>query len=209
MTPASSVIDDAVKLLMDDGSVRWRRSDLLGWLNDGQLQIVIVRPDAKTTTGPIVLVEGPLQRIPTAGLRLMDITRNTGGRGVTMITRQQLNDLTTAWFTTASKSVIKHYAFDERFPKQFHTFPPAAAGASVEGRYSVTPTACATEAANIDLDDTYKTPLIDYICYRAFLRDGESPSNLNRSNAFMQAFMLGLTGKLQADQATKPRRSPE
>lgn len=203
---ASAVIDGATELLQDDGNVRWVRTDLLGWLNDGQLQIVVVRPDAKTFTGALALIAGPLQTIPATGLRLMDVVRNTGGRGITLITRQQLNDLNTAWYTSTGKTVIKHYMFDERFPKEFHCFPPAAVGASVEGRWSVAPTACAAEGSTVDMDDTYKTALIDYICYRAFLRDGEAPTSLARSNAFLQAFMLGLTGKTNADAAAKPKR---
>lgn len=205
---ASAVIDGAVELLQDDGNVRWPRAGLLAWLNDGQLQIVVVRPDAKNTTADLSLVAGTLQRIPAAGLRLMDITRNVGGRGITLVTRQELNDLNVSWYTATGKTIIKHYAFDERFPKEFHTFPPAAAGASVEARYSVVPVACASESASIDLDDTYKNALIDYICYRAFLKDSEAPTSQARSAGFMQAFMLGLTGKTAADEGAKPRRDP-
>lgn len=205
---ASTVIDGAVELLQDDDNVRWPRLDLLAWLNDAQLQIVVVRPDAKNTTAALALVAGALQRIPTAGLRLLDIARNVGGRGITLVSRQALNDLSVSWYTASGKTIIKHYAFDERFPKEFHTFPPAAVGAAVEVRYTVVPVACATEGVSIDLDDTYKTALIDYICYRAFLKDSEAPSSQGRSDRFMQAFMLGLTGKTVADEGAKPRRDP-
>ncbi|MEO8021073.1 DUF6682 family protein [Polaromonas sp.] len=205
---ASQVIDSATELLQDEGNVRWVRADLLGWLNDGQLQVVVVRPDAKTFTGPLALVAGPLQAISSGGLRLLDVTRNVGGRAITLITRQQLNDLNTAWFTTTGKTAIKHYMFDDRFPKEFHCYPPAAVGASVEARWSAVPVPCVAETDVIDLDDTYKSALVDYICYRAFLRDSEAPSSLARSNAFLQSFMLSLTGKTNADQAAKPKRDP-
>lgn len=206
---ASQVIDSATELLQDEGNVRWVRPDLLGWLNDGQLQIVTVRPDAKTFTGALALVAGPRQTILATGLRLMDVTRNVGGRAVTLITRQELNDLNVSWFTNTGKMVIKHYMFDDRFPKEFHCYPPAAVGASVEARWSAVPVPCAAETNALDLDDTYKSALVDYICYRAFLRDSEAPSSLARSNAFLQSFMLSLTGKTGADQAAKPKRAPE
>ena len=206
---ASAVIDGAVELLQDADNVRWPRPTLLSWLNDGQLQIVVVRPDAKTLTADLPLVAGPLQRIPSTGLRLLDVVRNKSGRGITLVTRQELNDLDINFYTAAGKTSIKHFAFDERFPKEFHCYPPAAVGAIVEGRWSVVPVACASESASIDLDDTYKPALIDYICHRAFLKNSESPTNQARAIAFLESFMFGRTGKTASDKGSKPRRAPE
>src|ERR1043165_998831 len=71
------IIERAHKILGDEG-VRWTIDEMSWWLNGGQRQIVLLRPDAYSRTQSLQCVAGTLQRIPTASLRLLKVTRAMG-----------------------------------------------------------------------------------------------------------------------------------
>ena len=203
---ASHVIGEAAKLLNDLGHVRWSVADKLSWLNAAQRQIVAVRPDASATKADLVLAAGPEQSIPFGGTKLLDVIRNIDGRAVTLISRDQLTALNSGWFTVRPARVIQHYTFDANDPKSFHVYPPAEAGVTLRVLYAALPQECATVNAPIALDDIYEGPLIDWICYRAWSVDGDSPTDAPRAANALATFMQALTGKTQSDQGTEPRR---
>jgi hypothetical protein len=207
MLAAKVAIDGATRLLHDADNTRWSRADLLAWLNQGQRQIVLVRPDAKTARGEITLIEGIDQTIPAEGLRLLRITRNVGGRAVTLISEEQLTDYDPTWPTAAAKSVVKHYMHDPREPKAFQTYPPALAGSKVQGVWSLSPVDCANEDSAMDLDAIYEPALVDYILHRAYARDSEDAANAQLAALHRDNFMLALTGKTESDAAGDPRAS--
>ena len=78
---AASIIDKAAKLLMDVNNVKWTRSELLGWINDAQRQIVIMSPNATNKVATIKLVAGTRQSIPSDGWTLLNIIRYMGTDG--------------------------------------------------------------------------------------------------------------------------------
>ncbi len=203
---ASRVIGQARILLKDPGKVRWSDSTLLGWLNGAQLQVVAVRPDAKATKVDLELVEGVEQSIPANGTRLLDVVRNVGGRAITLISRDDLTAFDPDWYTAGPAPMVKHYTFDSNDPKAFEVYPPAADGAKARVLYAAIPTDCASLAANIDLDDIYEGPLIDWVCYRAWAEDGDSVADGGRAANALATFMQALTGKTTSDQAARPAR---
>ncbi|WP_213956344.1 DUF6682 family protein [Variovorax sp. dw_954] len=203
---ASRPINQARILLADLGKVRWADDELLGWLNGAQLQIVAVRPDAKATKATINLVAGADQTIPVTGTRLLDVKRNVGGRAITLISRDQLNEFDPDWYAADQSDTIKHYTFDPNDPKSFEVVPPAIAGTQVSIVYAAIPTDCADLNADIALDDIYEGPLIDWICYRAWIKDGETSPDQQRAANALATFMQALTGKTRSDQATRPAR---
>ena len=89
--------------LQDTTSVRWSEAELLRYINDGQREVVNLRPDASALTANVQLSTGTLQTIPTSGLRLLKITRNmsgtsgsaTGGRAIRIVDFDILNTLST------------------------------------------------------------------------------------------------------------------
>lgn len=203
---ASRIISQARILLQDLAGIRWTDAELLGWLNGGQLQIVSVRPDAKAIRADIELVDGVEQKIPATGVRLLDISRNVGGRAITLISRDQINEFDPDWYTGDAGDAIKHYTFDANDPKGFEVVPPAAAGMKVRALFSVIPTDCEDLDSDIDLDDLYEGALIDWVCYRSWLKDSDSPTDGQKAANSVATFMQALTGKSQSDQATKPAR---
>jgi len=128
---AKQIIRKVRILLNDPDGVRWPDADLLGWLNSAQLQIVAVRPDAKATKVDHALALGVEQAIPVNGTKLLDVIRNTTGRAVTLISRDQLSSFEPDWYKAIPGAVIKHYTFDDSDPKAFEVYPPAAVGAKV------------------------------------------------------------------------------
>lgn len=203
---AQQILRKARVLLSDPDAVRWSDADLLGWLNSGQLQIVAVRPDAKATKVDQALVPGVEQAIPANGTKLLDVVRNIPGRAVTLISRDQLNAYDVDWYSAAASTAIKHYTFDDSDPKSFEVYPPAAAGAKVRLLYAAIPTDCAALDSPIDLDAIYEGPLIDFVCYRAWAQDSDSPGDASNAANAIATFMQALTGKTQSDQATRPAR---
>lgn len=203
---ASRIIGQARVLLKDPAGIRWTDAELLGWLNGGQLQIVMVRPDAKATKADITLVAGTEQAIPAGGTKLLDVIRNIEGRAITLASRDQLNEFDPDWYTSKPIGLIKHYTFDSSDPKAFEVYPPAAAGLKVRVLYAAIPTDCATLIATVDLDDIYEGPLIDWVCYRALSKNSDSAEDGGRAANFIATFMQALTGKSQTDAAVKPSR---
>lgn len=204
---ASVPISGATRLLHDADNQRWTRLDLLSWLNEGQRQIVQLRPDAKTLRAELTLVAGVDQVIPATGIRLLRITRNSTGRIVTLVSEEQLTDYDSSWPVATPKATVKHYMHDTREPKAFQVYPPVVEGTKVQGVWSVSPTDCANEAASIDIDDIFEPALVDYMLHRAYSRDSEDAGSAALAALHRDNFMLALTGKKQADTAGDPRVS--
>jgi hypothetical protein len=200
---AKQVIDGVDDLLQDTAGVRWPRVQRMRWLNEGQLAIVALRPDAKSVTRPLTLVDGDQQTLPAEAIRLLDILRNQKGRGVTLVSREVMTDLTTSWFTDTPASVIKHYTYDPRLPKEYEVFPPAKAGTILIGRYSLIPVPCATEDSPLDIDDTFAPALVRYIAANCFMKNTETDDQ-GKAQAHMSNFALLLTGNAAAQKGEDP-----
>lgn len=225
---SKGIIDKASELLLDEGVTRrWPTSQLLGWLNAGQRQIVILKPDAHVTVAAYQLVAGSKQSLPDgtnsfqdpngatlpAGLLLMGVSRNMGadgltaGRAITLVNREILDALDPEWHVigTNSSAVVQHIAYKAKVPKVFWVYPsqPATGQGYVELEFSSSPTPCAgygEETADaIDLDDIYEDALIDYLMYRAYSKDANSDSSGQRALLYLQSFLtaLGVRGQTE------------
>jgi len=196
---AQSIIDRAGKLLQDITKVRWTEPELLEWLNDGQREIVNLRPDANPKNIAVVMVTGTKQNIPATGIRLIDIVRNMGtdgltpGRGVRIVDREVLDSQLPDWHASTPAAESKHYCFDARDPKQFYVYPPqpAVSPGFLELVYSEAP-ADILIGAVITIDDVYSNAILDYIMYRAYSKDAEYAANPARATSHYQAFALSL-----------------
>ncbi|CAN7469534.1 hypothetical protein LJR175_003133 [Variovorax sp. LjRoot175] len=205
---ASRVITQARVLLNDPDKVRWTDAELLGWLNGGQLQIVAVRPDAKSSTVDHTLVAGVEQTLGAIGVRVLDVIRNVGGRAITLVPRDQMNEFDPDWYSARPGPAIKHYMFDDNAPKAFEVYPPATAGMKVRLLQSVVPTDCTTLDSDVDLvsAELFESALIDFVCYRAWAKDGDVAPDAERAANAIATFMHALTGKSESDKATRPAR---
>jgi hypothetical protein len=76
---ADDILNRAGKILHDETGVLWPKSTLLGHLNDGQNEIVGVRPESSTVMAVVQLEPGVKQTIPAGGIRIVDMIKNRVG----------------------------------------------------------------------------------------------------------------------------------
>lgn len=213
---AQSTIRRCVETLQDTTSVRWPIAELVRYLNDGQREIVMYRPDAMVTNAARSLSAGSRQTLPVNGTKLIDVVRNTSGnrRAVRLVSREILDAQSPNWHNLTGVTEIVHYMFDPRDPTTFYVYPPAAAaGASVDLVYSAMPTDITEPAAgsdytavtgNISVPDTYGNALQDYILYRAYSKDAAYAGNDARAAARYAAFANALGIEIKATVAVAP-----
>jgi len=206
-TTAKQVIDSAVEVLHDDAGVRWPRVDLLGYLNDGQREILLYRPDASTALVNHTLAAGFLQALPAQAIRLMDVKCNVSGRSCKLAKRDSLDDQRPSWRTDPESETVKAWTYDERDPKRFEVWPPATSSAALRMLISVPPADVATENDLVGLDDMYKGPLVSYIIHRAYLRDSEDAAMESLSQGMYSLMVQQLTGRTQGELSARPEKA--
>lgn len=211
----ADIVNHAKRILQETGAegTRWTNDELGGWLNEFYQAAVGLKPDVSTVNEEVTLTAGTKQAIPSTGLRLLDVIRNTTGKmtGISVKSRQSLDAIRRAWHSDPATTRIEHYVFDDLDPRTFYVYPPADTGAAVEILYSTVPephdlsTTFAVYGGEVfKLNDAHAPAATDYILYRAFAKDSETPQNLNRSQMHYQSYVQQLTGKRQADQAYSP-----
>lgn len=216
---ARSVIQRVVDTLQDPTSIRWPVAELVRYLNDGQREIKLHRPDSVRASGDIALKPGSRQNLPAGADKLIEIWRNnstSSQRAVQLVDRRILDDQTPGWHKLTGVTEILHYCYDPRVPTEFFVFPPAAAsGAVVLAAYSVNP----TNISEADLDgklytsvpltdiaviDALANCLQDYILYRAYTKDSEYAGNGNRAQAHYASFANALGIELKGTVGAMP-----
>ena len=205
--------------LQDTTSVRWSDAELRRYINDAQREIVNFRAEASAKTANVALVVGTRQTIPTEGLRLIKITRNmsdasggaTGKRAVRLVNVDILNAQDPDWHDpTATGSsthgtTVKNYVFDDDDPRVFYVYPGASSTSTfLEIVYSKSPTDLTTGSSTIDIDDTYANAIIDFVLYRAYLKDAEYAGNAQRAGTHYQLFQASVGQGAQAQLLLDP-----
>jgi len=215
MIQASRIITKAAVLLQDTGAVRWSASELLDWLNMGQVQIVTVKPDAVSIVAEMRLVAGKTrQSLPNgtasfpdasgatlrSGIKLLDIVRNMGsdgkspGRAIQIVDRKFLDQVDPFWHSGGPSTTIYNYTYDEKTPRIFYVTPPVHATVNVwvELVYTPVPTPLTSSDDYIELSDEYEPILLDYVLFRALSKQIDSADALQKAVAYYQAFMGAL-----------------
>ncbi len=215
--PAQSIIRRAVETLQDTTSIRWPINELVRYLNDGQREVVLYRPDSMVTNATVALSAGAKQNLPANGSKLIDVIRNSASpkRSVRLTDRHILDSQTPNWYNLTGATEVLHYMYDPRDPKVFYVYPPAAAsGASVEVVYSAYPTDITepadgalytTVTGNISLPDIYANLLTDYVLYRAYTKDADYAGNAARAQAHYGAFQTALSTEMNGTTGIAPK----
>lgn len=213
--PAQSVIRRCVETLQDPTSIRWPVSELVRYLNDGQREVALYRPDSMGTTATVTCVAGTKQSLPTNGAKLIDVVRNVAGakKAVRLTNREILDAQTPGWHNLAGVSEILHYMYDPRDPRVFYVYPPATTSAQLDIVYAAYPTDItepidgslySAVVGNIGVPDIYTNALQDYILYRAYTKDSEYAGNAARAQAHYAAFANALGVEIKATVAVGP-----
>lgn len=220
---AQSIIQRAVQVLQDTSSVRWAADELVRWLNDGQREIVMYRPDSNTKAATGTLVAGTRQDLTTmTGIstlypaKLLDIVRNMAStstkKAVRLIAREILDAQTPGWHALPGSVDVLHFTFDVRDPRAFYVYPPATAASQLEIIFSAYPTDVAapsgldytTVTGFLGIVDIYGNALLDYVLYRAYTKDIEYAGNANRAVAHYAAFANSMGVELKGTLGAQP-----
>jgi hypothetical protein len=207
--------------LLDPRGERWTPLDLLEYLNAGQREIVILRPDTHVTVEAIKLTAGRTrQSLPDSGLRLIKLTMNMGddgshpGRPITIIEQEELNALAPDWHSEDPAALeIEHYAYDGASPKTFYVYRKLLQPRFVEAHFSSCPRDVMIKGVNggtdntvITLDDIWQTALYDYMLMRAHAKDTDARDDQESDRAYRR-FLARLGLKVQVDRAMDPNRN--
>ena len=204
---SNEIMQRVNKLLNDPGFTRWPKDELLNYLNDAQRAIVLRRPDSYTVdVDDFACVVGVKQSLPADALKLIDIPRNASGKAIRgPYNRQVLDDNYDTWYAGKTATEVELYIYDERNPKTFYVYPGVTPGIELTLVYSKAPPAIDSAANDsgevIARDDVYVNAIIEWILYRAYMKDAEYAANPNKSQMHMNAFRSQLGEKSQADVA--------
>lgn len=215
---AHEVIARAQQVLQDTSGVRWPvEHELLTWLNDGQREVVMLKPNAYVVSRSVALRPGTRQDLPADCLQLLYVVRNMGergntpGRAIRLAMREMLDAQMPNWHTARPAAEVKHYIYSPLDSKHYYVYPPqpelqGGVAHYVEAVYSVTPPDVKLQE-RIALDDVYQGMLVDYILYRAYSKDAEHASDQGRAEAHRNAFVQALTAKAAAEVGANPARN--
>lgn len=207
---AKTIIDKASVQLIDLANIRWTRSELLSWLNDGMRQIVLIQPSASSTTVSKQLVAGTRQTLPTGGWLLLQMYRNMGtngttpGRAIRIVSRELLDNFNPNWHTATAAAEVRNYIYDIQDQTVFYVYPPNTGTQYVELNYSAQPTDLTSETDVIPIFDIFQSALVDYILYRACSKDAEYAPGLALAQGYLATFVAAVGGKAQTETTNDP-----
>jgi len=206
--------------LQDTTNVRWPEAELLRYINDAQREVVNLRPESSADHSNVQLVTGTEQAIPDVALRLIKVVRNmsaaggsaTGKRAIRLVEADILNTQEPDWHDptvtgdAAHGTTPKHYIFDEDDPRRYYVYPGISGNAYIEIVTARSPTDLANTSATIYVDDIFANAIIDFVLYRAYLKDAEFAGNAQRATGHFNLFMTSLSGGGMAQMALSPNQ---
>lgn len=212
---AKTLIDSVSVTLQDETNIRWKRPELLEYLNDGQREIVLAKPDSYVKNVALPLVAGAKQAIPADGIVFMRVNCNLGtagtvpGRAPRYIPIRILDEQVPNWRGATAAGEAQHYTFDEKDLKRFYVYPPQPAvnPHQMEVVYSANPTDVVSEAAPITLDDVWKTALVKYMEYRAYSKDADYAREDGAADRSYKVFAMLIGVKDKGDDEEKAARA--
>lgn len=205
---AIEVAEQLGEQLNDTDFETWGKEDVIfPKINEAQLLIGLLRPDALSTIANVTLAASLLQSAPTGSLRILDITRNLGvggatpGKPIRKIDRRVINETIPSWTTATTATRIEHFILDPEHPKRFSVYPtPSIATLQVEMIHSAAPTKIDKDGDALSVGDDFLPALLEWVLYRVLSNPAAGADAqmaiTHRNNLFN---MLGV--KWQSDQA--------
>ena len=220
---ASTLFTEVDAILLDTSKVRWTDAEKLRYLNAGQRQAVILKPDVYTLSTVYKLAAGTKQSVPDGTssfqtpaavtipecIQFLRLIRNMGttglvaGAAITPVGMDFMDAYNPTWHADTASAVVKHYIFNEEDPDHFYVTPPQPTSSQgyVEGVFSAAPADVVAAAGPsydvaITISDVYRDILVNYILFRCYAKDAAmSPYNAARAQEYWNLFVLGLERK--------------
>lgn len=216
----------AAALLHDVTYDRWTQAEHLTYINDGQKEISLIKPDAYVVNVAYQLVAGTKQSIPdgtssfqdpssstiAAGIQLLDVVRNMGtdgltpGNVITLTDMERLDMAYPGWHSETASATVIHYMFRETDPKRFYTYPkqPAASMGWIEIIMAAVPPDLSLIGSTIEVDNIYQNALINYMLHKAYMKDAEYAANRSLADKYYDLFQKSLLNKDMREKADDP-----
>lgn len=210
---ARAVLLRAQRILNDQTGVLWGFDELIGWLNEGQRQVVMLRPDASSDVKDVTLVAGARQTMPEGSIRLLDIPNNLNGRACTYVSKSTLDSYNPSWRQDTASSIVKHWLYDDKVPTRFEVYPPQPTSGfgTIQMVRSVLPTDCTLQDvagesvdSTIGLPDQYDAALTDYVVYRGYSKDAAYTVRGGKAEMAWNGFLQRLGFQLATDRKFSP-----
>lgn len=179
--------------------VQWPEAEWLSWYNECLLALASARTDAGAETRTVTIKPGSRQTIPEDSNKLIEVVRNDAtGRAIRPIDRKVLDEQNPVWHKETGTEP-KYYSYDSAVPTVYYLFP-GVTGATHEIDIVVakSPTPATSSEADVPVEDWFAPAIVNYILYRAYLKNAEYTNDLTRSEYFRRAFYehLGLDSKI-------------
>lgn len=211
---ASAIMETAAGFMHDEGYDRWTEAWLFSGINHGQREICILKPDANPVAGAVQLAAGTYQNLPSSGLVLLRISHNMGtdgttaGRLITKVNLEKMGAYNPFFASMDASAEVRHYAYDDKTPKQFAVIPPQPA--SGQGYVYMVYGGLAADLVKpagsydvaINLGDEYTNALVEFCCYWSYAKDADfSPGARERALAWYQKFRGSIGVQEQSEAA--------
>lgn len=202
----SELLDRASIELTDTQRISWGLTDLIAYYNSAISAIASARPDIFIKTQAFACAAGTSQSTPTGAIKLIDVERNTlTGLPISHVSRATIESADPDWTASTGKERAVHYIHEPTNAKTFWLYPGVKAGMSVDLVLSILPTpatkAMVDAGEAVQVDDQYVTPCLDWILYRAFMRDADITANANRGQLHLQSFTQAISTTAETDSA--------
>lgn len=204
-------------LIRDDeepGGVQWLDDELLGYLNEACRETARIRPESSSTTGVLPLVNGVVQSLPQNGFFLLEVHSNSNeagtvdGRAVRRVERSTLDVENPNWRTDTATAEVRRFVSNDADPTIFHVSPPNDGSGNLRATWAVVPVAVSQLTDDFPLRDIHSSPVINFVCYRAYDKAGEDPSLAEKSVMYYNRYLeqMGLTNQVMEVKSAKVRQ---
>lgn len=200
MTIAVEQLLERVKatLLEDGADPFWSDQEIVDYLNEGVRFVISQKPSAFTVQDNIPLVAGYKQEIPDEWSELVDAVANQGGRAVTMVDREFMDQFDPTWTTATASNTIKHVMYDKKDRKWFYVYPPASTAATLTLKGVQIPDTMNTDSDNLfPLNDIYDVPVMYYALAQCYAKN-TIRSDVAKYGDYMNKATQWLSGRLTA-----------
>ncbi|MEQ9721287.1 DUF6682 family protein [Yersinia alsatica] len=202
MVSIAEVIGRVNTQLKDTAWLRWPLAELNDYYNDALRAVILARPDAGATTEIISTKSGTQQQLPDGAVRLIEIIRVENGRALRSIPREVLDNQYPDWHQISGS--VECYCYNELTPKVYYLFPGPIAPLNIEMvtariPQAVTINTLSSAVTPVPMDELYVNPLVDWMLFRAFSKDGEAGANLTLATQHYHAFNEQLGVKQNAE----------
>ena len=196
MTTPADLITTARYIYNDADSTLYRKTDteLLGYVNEGMMEISQLQPSIFYTIGDLTCTAGEVEQVVTFvdAQVMMEVLCIHGGAAVLPTDMTTLDAFLPNW-RGATAAPATGWMKKPGDPLRFFIYPPAPVAQVLDVLYVRNPTGLALADTITEVSAGYMPALADYIIYRAESADDEH-SNSGRATAHYQAFVAKVKG---------------